>query len=62
MKTITFNRPDGKAIHGYYAEPAGGSRTPGLVVIQEWWGLNDQVKGIANRFAGEGYRVLVPDL
>src|SRR5688572_27687159 len=62
MKTITFNRPDGKAINGYYTEPAAGSTAPGVVVIQEWWGLNDQIRGIANRLAGEGYRALVPDL
>ena len=62
MKTITFKRPDGQVINGYYTEPAGGSSAPALVVLQEWWGLNDQIKGIANRFAQEGYRVLVPDL
>jgi carboxymethylenebutenolidase len=62
MKTISFNRPDGKGINGYYAEPASGSNAPGVVVIQEWWGLNDQVRGIANQIAGAGYRALVPDL
>src|SRR5688572_6328616 len=62
MKMITFKRPDGEVINGYYTEPAGGSSAPALVVLQEWWGLNDQIKGIANRFAQEGYRVLVPDL
>lgn len=62
MKTITFNRPDGKVIEGYYAEPPNGSNAPGVVVIQEWWGLNDQIKGMANRLAAAGYRALVPDL
>jgi carboxymethylenebutenolidase len=62
MKTITFNRPDGKVIEGYYAEPPNGSNAPGVVVIQEWWGLNDQIKGMANRLAAVGYRALVPDL
>jgi len=62
MKTITCNRPDGSGISGYYAEPASGSKAPGVVVIQEWWGLNDQIKGIANQIAGAGYRALVPDL
>jgi len=33
-----------------------------MVVIQEWWGLNDQIKGVANRLAAAGYRALVPDL
>jgi carboxymethylenebutenolidase len=59
---IEFRRPDGKTISGYYAEPDAGSHAPGLVVIQEWWGLNTQIKGVAERFAAAGYRVLVPDL
>jgi carboxymethylenebutenolidase len=62
MKTITFDRPDGKGISGYYAEPANGSNAPGVVVIQEWWGLNDQIRGMADRLATAGYRALVPDL
>jgi carboxymethylenebutenolidase len=61
--TITFTRPDGKTCSGYYVEPsAGGAAAPGVVVIQEWWGLNDQIKGVADRLRTAGYRVLVPDL
>lgn len=59
---ISFNRPDGQASKGYLAEPAAGSSAPGIVVIQEWWGLNDQIKGVAAKLAAAGYRVLVPDL
>jgi carboxymethylenebutenolidase len=59
---ITFKRPDGKDCSGFYAEPKTGNRAPAMVVIQEWWGLNDQIKGVANRLANEGYRALVPDL
>jgi len=59
---IQFPRPDGKTISGYYVEPEVGSKAPGLVVIQEWWGLNTQIKSVAERFAAAGYRVLVPDL
>lgn len=59
---ITFKRPDGKECSGFYAEPASGNRAPALVVLQEWWGLNDQIKGVANRLAAAGYRALVPDL
>jgi len=62
MSQITFTRPDGKECSGFYAEPAAGDRAPGVVIIQEWWGLNDQIKGVANRFAARGYRALVPDL
>ena len=62
-QTVTFKRPDGKDCNGYLASPAsGGERAPGVVVIQEWWGLNDQIKGVADRLAGLGYRALVPDL
>jgi len=59
---ITFKRPDGKDCSAFYAEPKAGNRAPALVVIQEWWGLNDQIKGVANRLAAAGYRALVPDL
>ena len=60
-KTVSFKRPDGKDVSGYLAEPAGG-KGPGVVVIQEWWGLTDQIKGVADKLAGAGYRALVPDL
>jgi carboxymethylenebutenolidase len=59
--TVSFQRPDGGSVNGYLATPAGGSG-PGLVVIQEWWGLNDQIRGVAERFAAAGYTALVPDL
>lgn len=59
---ITFKRPDGKECSGYYAMPSAGENAPGVVVLQEWWGLNDQIKGVANRLAETGYRALVPDL
>jgi carboxymethylenebutenolidase len=61
-KTISFKRPDGKSVNGYLAEPEKGSNAPGMVVLQEWWGLNDQIKGVADRLAKAGYRALVPDL
>ena len=61
-QTIMFKRPDGKECNGFYVEPAAGAKAPGIVVIQEWWGLTDQIKGVANRLAAFGYRALVPDL
>jgi carboxymethylenebutenolidase len=60
--TISFKRPDGKSVNGYLAEPKAGKAAPGMVVIQEWWGLNDQIRGVADKLAGAGYRALVPDL
>ncbi len=59
---VTFKRPDGQELQGYLAEPAHAAGAPGIVVIQEWWGLNDQIRGVADRLAAAGYRALVPDL
>jgi carboxymethylenebutenolidase len=61
-KMINFQRPDGQSVDGYLSEPAQGRNVPGIVVIQEWWGLNDQIKGVADKLAAAGYRALVPDL
>jgi carboxymethylenebutenolidase len=61
-QTIVFQRPDGKECSAYYVEPAAGAAAPAMVVIQEWWGLNEQIKGVADRLAQAGYRALVPDL
>ena len=35
-------------------------KAPGVVVIQEWWGLNDQIKGVADKLAAAGYRRWCP--
>jgi len=59
---ISYKRPDGKTVPGYLAEPKMAPGARGMVVIQEWWGLNDQINGVADKLAGEGYRALVPDL
>jgi carboxymethylenebutenolidase len=59
---ISYNRPDGQSVAGYLAEPVQARAAPGIVVIQEWWGLNDQIKGVADTLAAAGYRALVPDL
>ncbi len=60
-KMISFSCSDGHQISGYLAE-AANEGAPGIVVIQEWWGLNDQIKGIADRFAAAGITALAPDL
>src|SRR5215510_2856911 len=59
--TVTFRRPDGKETSGYLAK-AGRAKAPGVVVIQEWWGLQEQIKGICDRLALAGYEALAPDL
>jgi len=52
-KMIDFKRPDGQSVRGYLAEPPQRN-APGIVVIQEWWGLNDQIKGVADKLAAAG--------
>lgn len=59
---VEYQDPDGETLMGYLARPQGGDPKPAIVVIQEWWGLNDHIKDVARRFAGEGYVALAPDL
>jgi carboxymethylenebutenolidase len=60
---VTYGELAGKPIHGYLAAPkeANGS-LPGLLVIHEWWGLNDNIRSVTRRLAGEGYQALAIDL
>lgn len=60
-ETVSFKSGDETAT-GYLAVPDSPGRHPALVVIQEWWGLNDWVKEQARKFAEEGYVALAPDL
>jgi carboxymethylenebutenolidase len=57
---IEFARPDGSRCPGYFA--SAGTGRPAVIVIQEWWGLNPQICGIADRYAAAGYNALAPDL
>lgn len=57
---IAFTRPDGAATQGYFA--SAGAGRPGVVVLQEWWGLNPHIISIAERFAAAGFSALAPDL
>ena len=59
--SITFKRPDGRDATGYLANSGRGD-APGLVVIQEWWGLCEQIKAMVDRFALVGFDALAPDL
>ena len=52
---------NGGTTPGYLATPAGG-KGPGVLVIQEWWGLVPHIKNVADRFAAEGFSALAPDL
>jgi carboxymethylenebutenolidase len=57
---MEFKRPDGQSVKGYLAEAPNALGS--LVVLQEWWGLNDQIRGVADRAAAAGFTALVPDL
>ena len=52
---------EGQTAHGYLALPEGG-KGPGVIVIQEWWGLTDHIRDVADRLAAEGFVALAPDL
>jgi carboxymethylenebutenolidase len=56
---VTF-KANGRTAEGYLAKPAGSG--PGVIVIQEWWGLVPHIEKIADRFAAEGFFALAPDL
>ena len=63
---ITYAAPDGTMLEGYLAMPddgsnAGSDRLPAVLMIHEWWGLNQDVTILADALAAEGYVVLAPD-
>jgi carboxymethylenebutenolidase len=57
---VTF-KSNGSTCDGYLAVPAGGAG-PGVIVIQEWWGLVPHIRDVADRFAAAGFTALAPDL
>src|SRR5919108_2553003 len=59
MPEVEFEANGGTAT-GYLAEPESG-RGPGVVVLQEWWGLDDHIRSVCDRFAQEGFFALAPD-
>jgi carboxymethylenebutenolidase len=60
---VTYGEVGGKPLRGYYARPRSAQGAlPGVIVIQEWWGLNDNIKAMTRRLAGEGYQALAVDL
>ncbi|HEV2833881.1 MAG TPA: dienelactone hydrolase family protein [Pyrinomonadaceae bacterium] len=61
MGELVDYKANGKTANGYLAIPQQGSG-PGVVVIQEWWGLVDHIKDVCERFAKEGFVALAPDL
>src|SRR5574342_1307382 len=60
-KSISFPRAGGGTAQGYLAE-AKDAKAPGVVVIQEWWGLQGQIKAVCDQLAEAGFPALAPDL
>ncbi|HEX2687006.1 MAG TPA: dienelactone hydrolase family protein [Kofleriaceae bacterium] len=58
---MTFSSSVGEA-SGVLVEPAGGSKPPGIVLVHEWWGVNEQIQSVAERYAEAGFIALVIDL
>lgn len=64
-EVITENvefRTNGETAQGYLARPQGDGPFPGVIVVQEWWGLDDHIKDVTRRFADEGFAAFAPDL
>jgi carboxymethylenebutenolidase len=59
-QNVTFSSA-GTTAHGYLALPPSG-QGPGVIVIQEWWGLTDHIANVTDRLAAEGFVALAPDL
>lgn len=57
---ISFERPDGGVTQGYLADAGAG--TPSVILIQEWWGLNEHIRSLVDRMAAAGITTLAPDL
>jgi carboxymethylenebutenolidase len=61
-KSVAFKSKTGKEEHGEIAEPASGGKAPGIVLLQEYWGINDNIRGWTDRLGKEGFLTLTPDL
>lgn len=59
---VEYTGPDGETLTGYLARPEGDEPFPAVIVIQEWWGLNEHIMDVTRRVANEGYVALAPDL
>lgn len=60
-RLVELGELDGRVQSGYLAQASDAS-APGVVVIQEWWGVQGQIRGICDRYAAAGYNAIAPDL
>ncbi len=61
-ESVTYPDTDDEMLMGYLARPESSDPLPAIVVIQEWWGLDEHIKDVTRRFASEGFVALAPDL
>jgi carboxymethylenebutenolidase len=61
MTNVTFSGPGGVTLRGYLATPPGSGRSPAVLMIHEWWGLNRNIVLLADALAREGFVVLAAD-
>jgi len=64
---VVYGQAGGSPLHGFLARPQdvrnlAKGPLPGIIVIHEWWGLNDNIRDVTRRLAGEGYAALAVDL
>lgn len=60
---VVYATVGGKEVHGYLTRPTSAKGPlPGIIVVHEWWGLNDNIRRMTDRLAGEGYEALAVDL
>ncbi|MDE2234878.1 MAG: dienelactone hydrolase family protein [Gammaproteobacteria bacterium] len=60
---VVYANVNGKPVHGYFSVPVNHTGAlPGIIVIHEWWGLNDNIRSMADQLAGQGYAALAVDL
>ncbi len=62
-ETVSYAKVGDQAVEGYLARPANAKKGgPGLILVHEWWGLNDNIRDLARQFASHGYTALAVDL
>lgn len=59
---VEYAGPGGEMLTGYWARPEGDGPWPAVIVLQEWWGVNEHIMDVTRRIANEGYVALAPDL
>lgn len=63
LKDMMVQYPgDGVTVRAYLVGQQSKAKRPAIIVVQEWWGLNEHIQDIARRYAQEGYIAIVPDL